>query len=43
MPYPIAIDPKTVRALHRRVWASLDAHLLWAFNPQRELISARER
>jgi hypothetical protein len=43
MPYPIAIDPKTVRSLQRRVWAAVDAHLLWAFNPQRELLSARER
>jgi hypothetical protein len=43
MPYPIAIDPSTVRALHRRVRAAVDAHLLWAFNPQRELITARKR
>lgn len=43
MPYPSAIDPKTVRALHRRVWAAVDSHLLWAFNAQHELVATRQR
>ena len=37
MPYPIATDPQVVRDLQRKLWTSLDQHLLWAFNPQREL------
>lgn len=34
MPYPVAIDPKVVRALHRKMWRAIDQHLLWAFTPQ---------
>lgn len=33
MPYPVATDPQVVRDLQRRLWKTLDEHLLWAFNP----------
>ena len=37
MPYPVAIDPKAVRALHTKLWQAVDQHLLWAFTPQGRL------
>ena len=43
MPYPIVTDPQTVRQLQRKLLKAIDEHLLWAFNPQRELTAPRER
>jgi len=37
MPYPVSTDPQAVRDLHRKLWNAIDAHLLWAFNPQHPL------
>ncbi len=42
MPYPVITDPQAVRELHRKLWTAVNDHLLWAFNPQRELVASRE-